>query len=656
MNYHRTALATLLALACLPALGLAQATRSASTPAPAPENRAAYLRENYTKYEYKIPMRDGVHLFTAVYIPKDDSKTYPFLITRTPYTVKPYGEDVLPAGGGAMNYYLAEKFIFVLQDVRGKNGSEGQFVHMRPILENKGPKDIDESTDAYDTIDWLVKNVPGNNGRAGMMGISYPGFYSACATIDSHPALKCVSPQAPITDWFIGDDFHHNGCFYLPHAFNFLSGYGQKLADPLRDVAQKFDYKTANGYEFYLNMGPLSNADALYFHGKIEFWDDLMSHPDYDDYWQARNLRPHLHNVHTAVMTVGGWYDAEDLFGALNVYKETEKQNPGIFNTLVMGPWYHGEWASPDGDRLGNVNFNAKTAQYYRDNLELPFLRHYLKDDPTKDKLDIAEANVFETGTNQWRHYDAWPPKAAQAKALYFHAGGKLSFDPPAAGETPFDEYISDPAKPVPYINYVAIGMTREHMVDDQRFASMRPDVLVYQTDVLDEDVTFSGPLAASLNVSTTGTDSDFVVKLIDVYSNDFPNPDAPAAAVPNSSTPLPSVHPPLEMGGYEQLVRGEAMRGKFRNSYSKPEPFAPGQVTKVDWTMPDINHTFRRGHRIMIQVQSSWFPLIDRNPQKFEDIYQAKAEDFQKATERVYHAAQTPSMMNVMVLPRGGQ
>jgi putative CocE/NonD family hydrolase len=352
-------------------------------------------------------------------------------------------------------------------------------------------------------------------------------------------------------------------------------------------------------------------------------------------------------------MTVGGWYDAEDLFGTLAVYKETERNNPGIDNVLVMGPWPHGGWARADGDRLGSVSFDAKTSQYYRDRIELPFLKHFLKgDDETEkdekaekaekskkgEKYKLYEANVFETGTNEWRHYDAWPPKNAAERTLYFHAGGRLSFEPPSAGEgKAFDEYVSDPAKPVPYIGYPSTGMSREYMLDDQRFATTRPDVLVYQTDVLEEDVTLVGPMSAALHVSTTGTDADFVVKLIDVYSGDFPN------AEPNPTG--------VQMGGYQQLVRGEPMRGKFRNSYEKPEPFMPGEVVALNWTLPDINHTFRRGHRIMVHVQSSWFPLVDRNPQKFCNIYQASADDFQKATQRVFHSAEAASQLRVLQL-----
>jgi len=608
----------------------AQATRS--TPQP-PDPNQAYLREHYTKYEFKIPMRDGVKLFTAIYTPKDDKKTYPILLTRTPYSVGPYGVDLYPGGGGMLQY-AKEEFIFALQDVRGRNSSEGTFVHVRPHNPNKaGPADIDESTDAYDTIDWLVKHVANNNGNVGMMGISYPGFYTAAGMIDSHPALKCASPQAPIADWFAGDDFHHNGCFYLPHAFRFFSSFGQKLEEPTRERPKPFDFKTPDGYDFYLKMGPLANADKNYFKGKIEFWDDLMEHPVYDDFWKARNLPPHLKNVKAAVMTVGGWYDAEDLYGALATFRAVEKNNPGTFNTLVMGPWPHGGWSRGDGDHLGNVSFHGKPSEFYRDNIELPFLKRFLKD----EKADLPKAYVFETGTDQWRRYDAWPPKNATEKSLYLHAGGRLSFDPPSAGEAEFDEYVSDPAKPVPFIANIAIGMTREHMLDDQRFAASRPDVVTYQTDVLEEDVTIAGPITANLRVSTSGTDSDFVVKLIDVYSGDYPNPDPNPAGI--------------EMGGYQQLVRGEAMRGKFRNGLDKPEPFEPGKTAKVDYVMPDAYHTFRKGHRIMIHVQSAWFPLIDRNPQKFCDIYKAEAKDFQKATQRIYHSPDAGSLVRVQML-----
>jgi putative CocE/NonD family hydrolase len=624
----------LVLLALLPAVARAQTNQAPSKPADVNE---AYLREHYTKSEHRIAMRDGVKLFTSVYTPKDDSQTYPILLTRTPYSLKPYSEDRYPDPGGPLKHYAKEKFIFALQDVRGRNASEGEFVHVRPHKPaGAGSGNIDETTDAYDTIDWLVKHVPNNNGKVGMMGISYPGFYTAAGMIDTHPALKCASPQAPIADWFIGDDFHHNGTLYLTHAFNFLSWFEQKLDDPTREEARRFNFKTPDGYDFFLRLGPLANADRQYFKGKIPYWNELMEHGTYDAFWQARNLRPHLKNIKTAVMTVGGWFDAEDLFGALNTYAEVERNNPGIFNVLVMGPWFHGGWARGDGDKLGSVSFHAKTSEFYRDHIELTFLKHFLKDDT---ELDLPEAYVFETGTDQWRRYDAWPPANSREQALCFHAGGKLSFEKPGDEPTAFDEYVSDPGRPVPCIPDIATGMTREHMVDDQRFASTRPDVLVYQTAALEEDLTVAGPITARLQVSTSGTDSDWVVKLIDVYSGDYPNPDPNPAGV--------------EMGGYQQLVRGEAMRGKFRNSFSKPEPFQPGKVTKVDWTLPDVYHTFRRGHRVMVQVQSTWFPLVDRNPQKFCDIYQARDEDFQKATQRVYHSAQAVSSVTVRVLER---
>ena len=599
-----------------------------------PANQA-YFKEFYTKYESMIPMRDGVSLHTAWYAPKDTG-TYPILLTRTPYGERPYGEDRYPDPGGVMRHYGREMFIFATQDVRGRNASEGVFTHVRPQLDVKsGPTDVDESTDAYDTIDWLVKHVPHNNGKVGMTGISYPGFYAAAGMIDSHPALKCVSPQAPIADWFIGDDFHHNGTFYLPHAVGFFSGFGQKLEEPTREQPKPFDYKTPDGYAFFLKAGPLANIDKLYFKGRIEFWGELMEHGNYDSFWRARALGPHLKNIKSAVMTVGGWFDAEDLYGALRVYREVARNNPGTTNLLVMGPWPHGGWSGDEADRLGNIHFQANTAEYFQRNLELPFLKRYLKGE---GQADLAGATVFETGTAQWRRFQSWPPAGARPVSFYIRAGGGLTSTPPGDESVPFDEYVSDPAHPVPFIPGIAIGMAREHMLEDQRFAERRPDVLVYQTGVLNEDVTVAGPVSARLAVSTTGTDSDWVVKLIDVYPGDYPDPEPNPAGV--------------RMGGYEQLVRGEAMRGKFRNSYEKPEPFEPGRPARVDYVLPDVCHTFRRGHRIMAQIQSTWFPLVDRNPQKFCDIYHATEGDFQKATQRVYHAGKLASHIDLMVLP----
>src|SRR3954447_18708333 len=595
-----------------------------------------YIKAHYTKYEYRIPMRDGKRLFTSVYVPKDDAQKYPIMLDRTPYNVAPYGEDAFKSSLGPSEKFAREGFIFVYQDVRGRYLSEGEFVNMRPQIANKrGPQDVDESSDTYDTIDWLVKNVRGHNGSVGMWGISYPGFYTAAGIIDAHPALKAASPQAPIADWFVGDDFHHNGALYLPHAYRFFNTFGRPRPEPTKGVATTTPTPTTgpDAYGFFLSAGPLTNIEEKYFKRDVAFWTEMMQHGVYDEFWQARDLRRHLKAIKPAVMTVGGWFDAEDLFGALNTYQAIEKSSPGAHNTLVMGPWYHGGWSRSDGDLLGNVHFGSKTAEFYRDQIEFPFFNFWLKG---KGDPKLPEAYVFETGTNQWRRENAWPPKDVRPASLYLHADGKLSFDPPKETGAAFDEYLSDPNKPVPYIGGQAVGMTREHMVEDQRFASTRPDVLTYQTDELTEDVVLAGPLSPSLFVSTTGTDSDWVVKLIDVYPEDFPDPD------PNPTG--------IHMSGYQQLLRGEIFRGKFRNSFSKPEPFTPGKMEKIEYTMPDIDHSFRKGHRIMIQIQSSWFPLADRNPQKFLDIYSAKTSDFVKATERVYRSTGAASSLKINV------
>ena len=586
----------------------------------------ADVKAYYTKTEQQITMRDGAKLFTAIYTPKDTSQKYPIMLNRTPYSVAPYGSNAYRAALGPSDHFQKEKFIFVYQDVRGRLMSEGQFVDMRPhIAKKSGSKDIDESTDTYDTIEWLIKNVPNNNGRVGMWGISYPGFYTSMGVIDAHPALKAASPQAPIADWFIGDDFHHNGALFLPHTFNFFSGFGLPRPKPTSEgPRRRFEHGTPDGYRFFLDLGPLPNANTKYLKNEIAFWNQILEHPNYDDFWQARNIRPHLRNIRPAVMTVGGWFDAEDLFGALNTYKTIEETNPGARNTIVMGPWFHGGWSRSDGDVLGSVSFGQKTSLTYRETVELPFFNCLLKD---KCDRQLPEAMMFETGSNQWRTYDSWPPKNTESRDIFFDANGSLRSTPVSASA--FDEYISDPARPVPFISNIAIGMTREYMVDDQRFAATRPDVLVYQTPVLDRDVTFAGPIKATLFVSTTGTDSDFVVKLIDVFPNDAPE----------------------KMAGYQMLVRGEPMRARFRNSFSKPEAMVPGKVTKVEFTLPDVNHAFQRGHRVMIQIQSSWFPLVDRNPQKYVDIYRATEADFQKATQRVYRGGANASRLTVSVL-----
>ncbi|MBI2823733.1 MAG: CocE/NonD family hydrolase [Planctomycetia bacterium] len=597
-----------------------------------------YVVSHYTKYEYQIPVRDGKKLFTAVYVPKDISQTYPIMLNRTPYSVRPYGVDQYKSDLGPSRLFGEKGYIFAYQDVRGRWMSEGEFVNVRPYIPVKnGPQDIDESSDTYDTIDWLVKHVPNNNGKVGMSGISYPGFYTACGMIDAHPALVAASPQAPVVDWFIGDDWHHNGALFLPHVFNFMSAFGRPRPLPTKKFAFTFDHGTPDGYQFFLHLGPLAEANHRHFKDEVAFWDEVMSHGTYDDFWKARNLRPHLKNIRPAVMTVGGWFDAENLFGTLETYKNVEARSPGATNVLVMGPWVHGGWARGDGQTLGHVKFNDKTAPFYQEKIELAFFEFHLKG---KGEAVHPEAWVFETGTNVWQKHDAWPPKAAQKRAMYFGAGGRLTQEAPAASEPAdaHDEYQSDPAKPVPFIGKTTVAMAPEYMVEDQRFASRRPDVLVYQTDALAEDVRIAGPIEVELHVSTTGTDADFVVKLVDVYPDDYPDPD------PNPSG--------VRMGGYQQLVRGDVMRGKFRASFESPQPFTPAEPAVVKFAMPDTCHAFRSGHRIMVQVQSTWFPLVDRNPQKFVDIYHATEADFQKATHRVYHSAGRPSRVTLPVVP----
>jgi len=598
---------------------------------------SAYVRDNYTKIERQIPMRDGVKLFTAIYIPKSKDQKYPFMINRTPYTVAPYGETKYKTMLGPSPLFLKEGFIFVYQDVRGRWMSEGQFVDVRPHIDQKKTKnDIDESSDTYDTIDWLIKNVPNNNGKAGIYGISYPGFYSAAALPGAHSGLKAVSPQAPVTDWFMGDDFHHNGAFMLSDAFAFYSSFGVPRPVPITpDKGPKpFKYSIKDNYRFYLSIGALKNVKQKYFGDTIKFWNDLMEHGTYDQFWKDMNIRPHLKNIKPAVLVVGGFFDAEDAYGALNTYQAIEKQNTKTSNSLVMGPWFHGGWARGTGASFGDIEFGQPTSTWYGQHVEFPFFMHYLKD--AKNELP-AEATIFITGSNEWKKFAVWPPKETENRKLYLQADGKLSFSAPQTTSANFDEYVSDPGNPVPYQDGVQERRTREYMIDDQRFAARRPDVKVYQTDALTEDITLTGPLLADLAVSTSGTDADYVVKLIDVYPED---------------TAPPVVNPKgIIMGGYEMLVRGEVMRGKFRNSFEKPEPFVPGQVTKVKYTLPDVAHTFKKGHRMMIQVQNSWFPLVDRNPQQFMDIYHAEDKDFQKATHRIYHDQSNTSSLTITVL-----
>jgi uncharacterized protein len=603
-----------------------------------------YVRAHYTKYEYRIPMRDGKRLFTSIYAPKDMSRTYPFLIDRTPYNVAPYGDDFKKTLGPSDEFEKAG-YIFVYQDVRGRYMSEGDFIEMRPHIDiKKSPQDVDDSSDLYDTIEFLLKHVPNNNGKAGIWGISYPGFYTSASMIDSHPALKAASPQAPMTDLFFSDDAYHGGAFMLSASFGFYTFF-KPFAQPAPPPKnpEHFDFGTPDSYDFYLRAGVLANLDKLYLKGSNPLFTDQVVHSTYDDFWQARDLSRHMKNIKCAVLTVGGWFDAEDLSGPFKTFHAVEKNNPGIHNMLVIGPWVHGGWARTPGDGLGDVRFGSKTSEFFRTEIQFPFFEYFLKG---KGNPSLPKAYVFETGTNAWRKYDAWPPANAQARTLYFHEGGKLSFTPPSEKEG-FDEYLSDPAHPVPFVSYTTDTVPQRYMVDDQRFAAERPDVLVYQTEPLEEDVTFAGPVSPKLTVSSSGTDSDFVVKLIDVYPADYPDPVAA-----NEGKRVLSA-PPIRMGAYQQLLRGEPMRAKFRNSWEKPEPLTPGRATLLNFTMPDVNHTFRRGHRIMVQIQSSWFPLTDRNPQTFVDIPNAKPEDFKKATERVFHEKSAASGVELLVLPQ---
>jgi len=611
---------------------------------------SAWIRENYYKLEQYIPMRDGVKLFTTLYIPKDTTEKHPILMTRTPYSCAPYGaEKWKNYYTSYLRYYLREGYIMVTQDVRGRWMSEGQFVDVRPFIKNKKAGDIkdsagniDESTDTYDAIDWLVKNVPHNNGRVGVFGISYPGFYSTMAAASAHPALKAVSPQAPVTDWFMGDDFHHNGAFFVFDAWAFYSEFGKPRPHPTTVGPTGFDYYTKDNYKWFLETGALKNILKL-TGDSIAFWAALYQHPNRDAWWQARNARVALYDIKPAMLVVGGLYDAEDCFGAWNVYKALKAQSPATNSHIVMGPWYHGQWASLDGTHLGNVQWGSNTSWWYENNIEIPFFNYYLKGKGADPNLPAA--TIFFSGANEWKTFDQWPPKQSQDQPIYLQPDGGLAWTAPT-GKNSASEYVSDPAHPVPYTEDVHFNRTREYMDDDQRFASRRTDVLTFQTPVLSEDLTLAGPVIADLKVSLSSTDADFVVKVIDVFPDDFSY--AAPSALPVRGHDNPAGYP---MGGYQMLVHAEIMRGRFRQSFEKPIPFTPGKVETVKWAVPDIAHTFKKGHRLMIQIQSTWFPLADRNPQKFVDIYTADDSDFQKETIRVFHDAEHPSRIILPVL-----
>jgi putative CocE/NonD family hydrolase len=581
-------------------------------------------------------------------------------MVRTPYGAGPYGADKYRSRIGPSAEFEKEGFIFVFQDVRGRNLSEGTFVNMRPHVVDKRGKQFDESSDTYDTIEWLIKNIDHNNGRVGLWGISYPGFYSSAGCIDSHPALKAVSPQAPIADWFF-DDFHRNGAFVLPMAFNFLSRFGVPRPEPTAVGPKRFDHHTRDGYQFFLDLGPMKNVNERYFKGEIQFWNDLTQHPNYDQFWRSRNILPHLRNITASVLVVGGWFDTEDLYGPLMTYESIERNNPNIQNTLVMGPWRHGGWNSSDGRTLGDADFDFDTADTFRDKFQLPFFTETLKKDGPPE---LPEAFVFETGANRWRSYDRWPPPNANTAILNFAAGGKLidndladvdltGVDNGAApmsasikagvpvsntGQTP---WLSDPHKPVPYTKEITAGWAKNYMTEDQRFAARRPDVLVFRSEVLKQDLTIAGPLRTELSFSTTGESADLIVKLID----EFPGEPVHRGV----ESPIPTDF----QSGRQQLVRAGVMRGRFRDSMEAPQPFIPDRVTQVDVSLRDVHHTFKAGHRLMIQVQSTWFPFIDRNPQTWVDnIFQANERDFQAQLHRLHHTPATPSRIVFSRMP----
>lgn len=595
---------------------------------------SSYVASHYFKCEYNIPMRDGVKLFTSVYIPRDTTQDYPILFARTPYRVAPYGKENYKDMLGPSWLFTTEGYIFVYQDVRGKFMSEGEYANVRPtIADKKNSSDIDESSDSYDTIEWLIKNIKHNNGKVGMWGVSYPGFYTSTALINAHPALKAASPQAPIGDWFIGDDMHHNGAFSSISNAAFFSAFGRERKEPTTKWASGFQYPTIDGYNFFLKALTLQNLTTACRMNDIPFWNEVMKHGNYDEYWQSRTPLPHLKNITPAVMTVTGLFDAEDLYGSFATYKAIEKQSKGSNSILILGPWSHGQWERGDGDKLGDISFGSKTGEFYREQIEFPFFNYYLKG---KGSVNLPEAYVFETGTNIWKKYEQWPPVNLTEKNIYLVNGGTLSVDLKPTNNNSFDEYVSDPLKPVPFSKDVRIRMNAEYMIEDQRFSASRPDVLVYQTEELKNNLILSGPVEVTLYASTTETDADFIVKLIDV--------------IPDSAG-LDKAGKPTQLCGYQMLVRGDIMRGKFRNSFEKPEPFEPGKVTKVKYVLPDINHCFKKGHRLMVHVQSSWFPLFDINPQKFCDIYKAKPEDFTKATIKIYNSAEYPSSLKVGVI-----
>ncbi len=618
--------------------------------AAAQQPTADFVRENYVKHEYRIPMRDGVKLFTIVYVPKDasPSHTYPIVMERTCYSIAPYGPDNYARRIGPDPFMMREKYIFVYQDVRGRYMSEGTWVNVRPFIPDsikaRDPGAVDEASDTYDTIEWLLKHVKGHNGRVGQWGISYPGFFTTMGALSGHPALVAASPQAPVTNFYF-EDFHHNGALTQGYFYTYPL-FGIQHPEPTPDPWWRTGMVgegLPDDYDFQLSLGPLSTTTERYY-GNNFFWREITEHPDYDAFWQARAVGPHLNGHMPAMLTVGGWFDAEDLYGPLKVYKTIRAHDPEHFNGLVEGPFRHGGWARQGITHTvhGDIYFGDSLEVKFQRDVEAKFFRHFLKDGG-KGSVGLPEALMFDTGAKVWRSYDAWPPRSAATRTLYLQPEGGLSFEAPAEGSA-FDEYVGDPARPVPSRCRIPTiqGLTMyQYMSDDQRCFDNDRGVVTFETDALERAVTLGGEITARLYVSTSGTDADYVVKLIDVYPMD--EPDSPFRPDRNA-----------HYAGYQQLVRGEIMRARYRHGFDHPEPFVPGKVTEVEFRLQDVLHTFRKGHRIMVQVQSSWFPAFDRNPQRYvPNIYEARASDFIRATHRVYHAPGRASGLEVEVLSR---
>lgn len=577
---------------------------------------------NYNKKEYMIPMRDGIRLFTAVYCPKTPDGNNPMLIVRTPYSCSPYGEEEMSPSlwNTYAREYLKEGYIMVMQDVRGKWLSEGEFVDVRPfILNKKSTNDIDEASDAYDTVEWLLENIEGNNGNVGFYGCSYPGFYATMAAASDHPAIKAVSPQAPIFDWFMGDDFHHNGAFMLCDAASFFSRHGIYRPEPTMKAAKRIQYQEGDIYSFFLKTGTIKNLTSI-LGDSLRFWNDMTAHPDYDNWWKERSASEACKNISSAVLVTGGLFDTDDLYGIWNTYKTMVKYNPGKDIRLAIGPWAHCGAMGSNGSYLGDIKFGDKTAPCYQQTVEIPFFNYYLKGKGLPDNLNRVK--VFFTGENKWRTFDKWPADSYKPTAIYLQKGGCLGFEI-SKDEDSYTEYTSDPANPVPFMNGELKSRPKEYMLADQRFATKRDDVLSFETGILEEEITLGGPVVIDLQVSVSSTDADFVVKLIDV----FPDETRDSLYIKTD-----------KMKGYQMLVRGDVMRGKYRNSFESPKPFVPNKITQVKFELQDIAHTFKEGHKIMIQIQSSWFPLVDRNPQQYIDIYHCDEEDFMEAEIKIFH------------------